>query len=85
MLHFQTVFWVQLLIISLFYTHKVITSMPIAEELSIECTIQCGVEADKCQKAQYKKCLNVSNTVLDHHLLKITIITNRINNQLIYR
>ncbi|CAH8626651.1 unnamed protein product [Schistosoma intercalatum] len=51
MLHFQTVFWVQLLIISLFYTHKVIISMPIAEELSIECTIQCGVEADKCQKA----------------------------------
>ncbi|CAH8585689.1 unnamed protein product [Schistosoma turkestanicum] len=52
MVRFQTIFWIQLLLISLFYTHKLITSMPIAEELSIECTIQCGVEADKCQKAQ---------------------------------
>ncbi|KAH8865084.1 hypothetical protein KSF78_0003125 [Schistosoma japonicum] len=52
MLHLQTVFWVQILSISLFLTRKVIESMPIAEVLSTECAIHCGVEADKCQNGR---------------------------------
>ncbi|KAK4476117.1 hypothetical protein MN116_001337 [Schistosoma mekongi] len=50
MLHLQTVFWVRLLIVSLFFTRKVVKSMSIAEALITKCAIDCGVEAEKFQK-----------------------------------